>query len=132
MTDIAQIYRAKKAEKFGVTPEQSAKIALLAQDRKITSEVLGDEKKYNARREDFKQEFMDKGLTEKQATERADYVLNVMKAQVGQKHNLRKQPKTTTTTTQTNTQTRKPRQKPNPNSTPLQNPSQKGRKKRNN
>lgn len=90
MTDIAQIYRARKAEKFGVSAEQSAKIALLAQDRKITSDVLGDEKKYNARREDFKREFMDKGLTEKQAMQRSDYVLNVMKAQVGQQHNLQK------------------------------------------
>ena len=62
----------------------------MAQDRKITSEVLGDEKKYNARREDFKREFMDKGLNEKQAMQRSDYVLNVMKAQVGQQHNLQK------------------------------------------
>lgn len=126
MTDIAQIYRARKAEKFGVDAEQSAKIALLAQDRKITSEVLGDEKKYNSRKEDFKQEFMDKGLTEEKATERADYVLNVMKAQVGQRHNLGKQSKKTTATQESKapTQTRKPRQKPNPNPnpTPLQNP----------
>lgn len=89
MTDIGAIYRAKKAEKFGVDPDQAAKIALLAQDRKITSDVLGDEKKYKARQEDFTQEFMDKGLSEAQAAAKADYVLNVMKAQVGQRHNLR-------------------------------------------
>ncbi len=88
MTDISQIYRAKKAEKFGVEPEQAAKIALLAQDRKITSDVLGDEKKYKAKQEDFTQEFIDKGLDETQAAAKADYILNVMKAQVGQRHNL--------------------------------------------
>ena len=89
MTDISQIYRAKKAEKFGVDSDQAAKIALLAQDRKITSDVLGDEKKYNAKQKDFTQEFMDKGLSEEQASEKADYILNVMKAQVGQRHNLK-------------------------------------------
>jgi len=130
MTDIAQIYRARKAEKFGISEEQSAKIALLAQDRKITSEVLGDEKKYNARREDFIQEFMDKGLTEEQAVQRSDYVLNVMKAQVGQRHDFGKR---STSAQQKNsnptpepTQTKKTRQKPNPNPnpTPVQNARQ--------
>lgn len=90
MTDIAQIYRARKAENFGVDAKQSAKIALLAQDRKIDSSVLGDDKKYNQRKEDFTQEFMDKGLSETEAANQADYVLNVMKAQVGQRHNLKK------------------------------------------
>ena len=92
MTDVAQIYRARKAENFGVSAEQSAKIALLAQDRKITSDVLGDEKKFNSRREDFTQEFINKGLSEEKAARQADYVLNVMKAQVGQRHNLGKTP----------------------------------------
>lgn len=95
MTDIAQIYRARKAEKFGVDAAQSAKIALLAQDRKIDSSVLGDDKKYNQRKEDFTQEFMDKGLSEAEAANQADYVLNVMKAQVGQRHNLKKAGTTT-------------------------------------
>lgn len=95
MTDIAQIYRARKAEKFGVDAAQSAKIALLAQDRKIDSSVLGDDKKYNQRKEDFTQEFMDKGLNEAEAANQADYVLNVMKAQVGQRHNLKKAGTTT-------------------------------------
>ncbi len=90
LTDIAQIYRAKKAEKFGVSAEQSAKIALLAQERKIDSKVLGDEKQYNQRKADFTQEFVDKGLSNDDATKQADYILNVMKAQVGQKHNLEK------------------------------------------
>ncbi len=90
MTDIAQIYRARKAENFGVDASQSAKIALLAQDRKIDSSVLGDDKKYAQRQADFTQEFMDKGLSETQAQAQADYVLNVMKAQVGQRHNLPK------------------------------------------
>lgn len=89
MTDIGAIYRARKAEKFGVDADQAAKIALLAKDRNITSDVLGDEKKYKARQEDFTQEFMDKGLSEEQAAAKADYVLNVMKAQVGQRHNLK-------------------------------------------
>lgn len=95
MTDIAQIYRARKAENFGVDAKQSAKIALLAQDRKIDSSVLGDDKKYNQRKEDFTQEFMDKGLSEAEAANQADYVLNVMKAQVGQRHNLKKAGTTT-------------------------------------
>lgn len=90
ITDISQIYRAKKAEKFGVSSTDAAKISLLAQDRKITSDVLGDEKKYNARKQDFTQEFMDKGLSEAAAAEKADYILNVMKAQTGQRHNLRR------------------------------------------
>ncbi len=90
LTDISAIYRARKAEEFGVEAPQAAKIALLAQDRKITSEVLGDEKKFNSRKADFTQEFMNKGLSEAQAERQADYVLNVMKAQVGQRHNLRR------------------------------------------
>lgn len=96
MTDIAQIYRARKAENFGVDASQSAKIALLAQDRKIDSSVLGDDKKYAQRQADFTQEFMDKGLSETQAQAQADYVLNVMKAQVGQRHNLPKSGKAKT------------------------------------
>lgn len=96
MTDIAQIYRARKAENFGVDASQSAKIALLAQDRKIDSSVLGDDKKYNQRKEDFTQEFMDKGFSETEAAKQADYVLNVMKAQVGQRHNLTKSGKAKT------------------------------------
>lgn len=91
MTDIEQIYRAKKAEKFGVDSHEAAKIALLAQDRKITSNILGDEREYKTRKEDFTQEFIDKGLSPEQADKKADYILNVMKAQVGQKHNLGKQ-----------------------------------------
>lgn len=94
MTDIEQIYRARKAEKFGVSEEQAAKIALLAQDRKITSDVLGDEKKYKQRQKDFTQEFINKGMSEADAAKRADYILNVMKAQVGQEHNLGKKPAT--------------------------------------
>ena len=90
MTDIAAIYRAQKAEKFGVSAKQSAKIALLAKDRGITSKELGDEKQFNQRKADFTQEFINKGQSEQDAARNADYVLNVMKAQVGQAHNLRK------------------------------------------
>lgn len=90
MTDIAAIYRAQKAEKFGVSSKQSAKIALLAKDRGITSKELGDEKEFNRRRKDFTQEFIGKGQSEEVAARNADYVLNVMKAQVGQAHNLQK------------------------------------------
>lgn len=119
MTDIAQIYRARKAENFGVDASQSAKIALLAQDRKIDSSVLGDDKKYNQRKEDFTQEFMDKGFSETEAAKQADYVLNVMKAQVGQRHNLPKSGKAKTkpinpvgpveSSTKNNTETRTPK-----------------------
>ncbi len=98
LTDVAAVYRAKKAEKFGVSAEQSAKIAALAQDRKIDSSVLGDDKKYAQRKADFTQEFIDKGLSEAEAAKNADYVLNVMKAQVGQQHNLGKKPATQTPT----------------------------------
>ena len=120
MTDIAQIYRAKKAEKFGVSAQQSAKIALLAQDRGIDSKVLGDEKQLSQRRADFTQEFIDKGLSEQQAAQKADYVLNVMKAQVGQRHNLGQAGSATPVTNGVNTgtngtQTRKPRQRQNNN-----------------
>ncbi len=101
MTDIAQIYRARKAEEFGVEASQAAKIALLAQDRKIDSSVLGDDKKYKQRKEDFTQEFMDKGFSEVEAEKQADYVLNVMKAQVGQRHNLTKSGKVKGNTNQT-------------------------------
>lgn len=90
MTDASAIYRARKAEKFGVSAKQSAKIAALAKDRKITSDVLGDEKKFNQRKADFTQEFIDKGFNNEEAAKQADYVLNVMKAQVGQQHNLKK------------------------------------------
>lgn len=90
MTDIAAIYRAQKAEKFGVSAKQSAKIALLAKDRGITSKELGDEKQFNQRKADFTQEFISKGQSEEVAARNADYVLNVMKAQVGQAHNLQK------------------------------------------
>lgn len=101
MTDIAQIYRARKSEKIGVSARQSAKIALLAQDRKITSDVLGDDKKYNQRRADFTQEFMNKGFSELEAGKQADYVLNVMKAQTGQAYDMDKiKGKSTPTTTQ--------------------------------
>lgn len=103
ITDAAAVYRAKKAEKFGISAEQSAKIAALAQDRKIDSSVLGDDKKFAQRKADFTQEFIDKGLSEAEAAKNADYVLNVMKAQVGQQHNLGKKP---TTSAPTNTSNR--------------------------
>lgn len=92
MTDIAAITRAQKAEKFGVSAEQSAKIALLAQDRKIDSTVLGDSKQFEQRKADFTQEFINKGQNEEKAAQNADWILNVMKAQVGQQHNLGKAP----------------------------------------
>ena len=92
LTDTAEIYRAKKAEKY-VDRDQAAKIARLAKERKITSKELGDEKQYKAKVQDFTQEFMDKrGLDEEAARKAAEHTLNVMKAQVGQQHNLK--PKT--------------------------------------
>lgn len=103
MTDIAQIYRARKAEKLGVDEHQAAKIALLAQDRKITSDVLGDEKKYNQRRADFTQEFKNKGFSETEAAKQADYVLNVMKAQNGQAYDEDKVKGRASTTTTSGT-----------------------------
>lgn len=86
ITDVAAVYRARKGEKI-TSAEQSAKIAALANDRNITSKELGDEKEYNRRVKDFTQEFMDKGLSEADATRNANYVLNVMRAQVGQTYN---------------------------------------------
>ena len=120
MTDIAAIYRARKAEKFGVSSQQSAKIALLAKDRGITSKELGDEKEFNRRRQDFTQEFIGKGQSEEVAARNADYVLNVMKAQVGQAHNLQKvetvpQESTkgsTKTKSSTNSKTREKQERP--------------------
>lgn len=86
LTDAAAIYRARKGEKL-TSAKQSAKIAALAKDRNITSKELGDEKEYNRRIKDFTQEFIDKGLSEADAARNANYVLNVMKAQVGQSYN---------------------------------------------
>ena len=92
LTDVAEIYRAKKAEKY-VDSKQAAKIARLAKERKITSKELGDEKQYKGKMQDLTQEFMDKrGMDEKTARNTAEHTLNVMKAQVGQQHNLK--PKT--------------------------------------
>lgn len=89
LTDAAEIYRAKKAEKY-VDRDQAAKIARLAKERKITSKELGDEKQYKAKVQDFTQEFMEKrGLDEEAARKAAEHTLNVMKAQVGQQHNLK-------------------------------------------
>lgn len=86
LTDVAAIYRARKGEKL-TSSKQSAKIAALAKDRNITSKELGDEKEYNRRVKDFTQEFIDKGLSEAEAARNANYVLNVMRAQVGQTYN---------------------------------------------
>lgn len=122
MTDIAQIYRARKAENFGVDASQSAKIALLAQDRKIDSSVLGDDKKYNQRKEDFTQEFMDKGFSETEAAKQADYVLNVMKAQVGQRHNLPKSGKAKTKPINPVGPTKQPTESPSKNDTKIRTP----------
>ena len=92
LTDVAEIYRAKRAEKY-VDSEQAAKIARLAKERKITSKELGDEKQYKGKVQDLTQEFMDKkGMDEETARNTAEHTLNVMKAQVGQQHNLK--PKT--------------------------------------
>lgn len=138
--DVAEIYRAKKAESLGVSSGQSAKIAALAKDRKITAEELNDAKKYDARKADLTQEFMNKrGISQEEAGKQADYILNVRKAQVGQAHNLKRvetTPKGQNKTVQSPTRTigdgvKKPTFKGNElNSKPKDPPKGKGRIKR--
>ena len=125
MTDVSAIYRAEKAEKFGVSAEQSAKIAVLAQERKIDSKVLGDKKQYEAKMEDFTQEFINKGQSQAQAAQNADYVLNVMKAQVGQQHNLQRlQPANNVNTQQPKAAKKAQRKRPEPINPPIPTPTQ--------
>lgn len=90
MYDAKQIYAAQKAEKYGVSDKQSAMIAALAQDRGITADMLADDKKYAAKAKDLAFEFEAKGQSKEDAARSAEYVLNVMKAQNGQAHNLKK------------------------------------------
>ncbi|MFR2533796.1 MAG: hypothetical protein ACLS95_00935 [Clostridia bacterium] len=95
LSDINEMMKAQKVEgKYHIDGKQSAKIAAMAKERGITAELLNDKKKYEARLEDMTQEWEDKGLDRGEAQKRASYVLNVMKAQNGQRNNLRKIVKT--------------------------------------
>lgn len=109
MTDVNEMMRAQKAEKYGVSSEQSAKIAMIAKERGITADLLNDEKKYKARLEDMTQEWEDRGLSHEEASRNASYTLNVMKAQNGQRNNLNRmisQPNTSTQNSTSRTRTR--------------------------
>ena len=99
LTDVKEMMKAQKVEdKYHIDKQQSAKIAAMAKERGITAELLNDKKKYASRLEDMTQEWEEKGLDRAEAQKRASYVLNVMKAQNGQRNDLRnivKQPTNT-------------------------------------
>jgi len=91
LSDIKDIIKAQKAEGLGLSPGSVAEIAAIAKNRGITADVLGDEKKYNAKLKDLTQEYQNKkGVPEDVAKKMADRTLNIMKAQNGQAHNLQK------------------------------------------
>ena len=90
LTDIKEMLRAQKAEQFGISQKQSAIIAAIGKEKKIDADVLNDEKKTAARQANLAQEFRNKGATEKEANNKAAYTINVLKAQNGVAHNLKK------------------------------------------
>lgn len=91
MTDIKDIISAQKVSKdYGIDEKQSAIIAQIGQERGITKDVLSDEKKAASAQANLEQSFLNKGYSEQQAKKQADYTINVLKAQNGVKHNLRR------------------------------------------
>ena len=93
MTDVKQIMRAQKAEDYGVSAKQAAIISSLAAEKGITEEVLNDEKKFNAKRNNLIHEHTSKGYSEAEAQKRTDYILDVAKVQNGVANNMQKVPK---------------------------------------
>ncbi len=90
LNDIKEMLRAQKAEQYGISSKQAAIIAAIGKERGITADILNDDKKAKAQQANLKQEFMNKGLSEANATKQADYTMNVLKAQNGVAHNLKK------------------------------------------
>lgn len=90
ITDVAEIYRAKKAEKLGVSASQSAMIARVAKESGDLNKVDLNSKNYEDTFKNYKQQYINKGYSEEEAEKQADYTLNVRKAQLGMEHNIGK------------------------------------------
>ena len=104
MTDIKDIINAQKASKdYGIDEKQSAIIAQIGKERGITKDVLSDEKKATSAQANLEQSFLNKGYTEQQAKQQANYTMNVLKAQNGVRHSLRRV-QTSSNEQQTNSQ----------------------------
>lgn len=91
MTNVKDILKAQKTAKtYGISDKQSAIIAAIGKEKGITADVLNDDKKAKAQQANLRQEFINKGQSEESATRQADYTINVLKAQNGAAHNLKK------------------------------------------
>lgn len=91
LTDVKQIERARKVAKdYGIDSKQSALIAAVGKEKGLTADVLNDDKKVKAQQANLVQEFKDKNISEAEAKRRADYTINVLKAQNGISHNLKR------------------------------------------
>lgn len=89
LTDIKDMLKAQKAEQY-VTSKQSAIIAAIGKEKGIDADILNDDKKLNARMNNMKQEFINKGKSETEASRLTEHTFNVLKAQNGVAHNLTK------------------------------------------
>lgn len=90
ITDVKKAMKARKvAKEYGISDKQSAMIAAIGNEREITKEILNDEKKCQAQLKNLRHEYKEKGLDQKQA----DMVMEVLKAQNGVAHNLKKKKK---------------------------------------
>lgn len=91
MTNVKDILKAQKtAKNYGISDKQSAIIAAIGKEKGITADVLNDDRQVKARQANLRQEFINKGQSEEAATRQADYTINVLKAQNGVAHNLKK------------------------------------------
>ena len=63
---------------------------MIGKEKGITADVLNDNKKAMAQEANLRQEFMNKGYSQADATKQANYTINVLKAQNGVAHNLEK------------------------------------------
>lgn len=90
LTDIKDMLKAQKAEQYGITAKQSAIIAAIGKEKGINADILNDKKKLDSRMANMKQEFMNKGKSESEATKLTEHTFNVLKAQNGVAHSLRK------------------------------------------
>ena len=90
LTDIKDMLKAQKAEQYGVSSKQAAIIAAIGKEKGINADILNDDKKCAARTLNLKQEFVNKGKTEAEATKLADHTINILKVQNGVANNLGK------------------------------------------
>lgn len=90
LTDIKDMLKAQKAEEYVSSQKQAAIIAAIGKERGITADILNDDKKAKAQEANLRQDFMNKGYSQAQATKQANYTMNVLKVQNGVAHNLQK------------------------------------------